>query len=304
MDSFFTFQFGEFIDSNPDWFDWFSLAISSLISMFSVWGGFWIANKIYSKEKKDKIEEEKENQESEVKLFKNSLVQLKSAIENQIQGLNDYLDKMNFSLELHQGLQVDFLQFIDIKYLYKDTGITNQSEIQKINKLLSTLYTISDFRTSLRDEFRTYMEKYGFHEVKFYLYRKLLYTKYFELCYKRSGDFQIIGGVKTWQFSNDDHFMIEYSTLSDKIFIDKEVITENGLNDRKLFIERFVVPLIKLSSKYLPEDYNAIDVNDIANEVNSAYIDIEYVTSTHIQATRSYLTILTDVKEQIENYLE
>lgn len=304
MNSFFTFQFGDFADSNPNWFDWLALIISSFISIFSVWGGFLIANKIYSKEKNDKIGEEKEIQESEVKLFKNSLTQLKSAIEYQIQGLEEYLAKQDFALKFHQGVQVDFLQFINIKYLYKDTGLTNQEEIKKVNKLLSTLYTLSDFRTSLRDEFRTFIKKYGFHEDKFYFYRKLLYTKYFELCNQRSSDFESHGGKKKWNFHADDYFMIEYSRLRDKIFNDKDVISENGLKDRKLFSERFVVPLIHLSSRFLPEDYNAIEVNDIANDVNSAYTDIEHVTSTHNKATKSYLNILTDAKKQIENYLK
>jgi hypothetical protein len=97
--------------------------------------------------------------------------------------------------------------------------------------------------------------------------------------------------------------MIEYSKLRDQIFSDNVVISENGLKDRRLFAERFVVPLIHLSSKFLPEDYNAIEVNDIANDVNSAYADIEHVILTNNQATKSYLNILTDAKEQIENYL-
>ncbi len=304
MNSFFTFQFGDFADSSPSWFDWLSLVISSLISIFSVWGGFWIANRIYSKEKDDKIIEENEIQESEIRLFKNSLTQLKFSIEHQIEGLEEYLEKQDFSLKFHQGVQVDFLQFINIKYLYKDIGVANQDKIGEVNKLLSTLYTLSDFRISLRDEFRTFMKKYGFHEDKFYSYRKLLYTKYFELCNQRSSDFKFQGGIKTWKFSADDRFMIEYSKIRDQIFKDKEVISENGLKDRKLFVERFVVPLIHLSSEFLPEDYNAIEVNDIANDVNSAYADIEHVTSTHNQATKSYLNILTDAKGQIERYLK
>ena len=57
MNSFFNFQFGEFAESNPNWFDWLSIVVSSLISIFSVWGGFLIANKIYSQEKNDKKDE-------------------------------------------------------------------------------------------------------------------------------------------------------------------------------------------------------------------------------------------------------
>jgi hypothetical protein len=303
MNSFFIFQFADFANSNPNWFEWFSLAISSLISILSVWGGFWIAKRIYSKERNDKILEENEIQESEVRLFKNSLSQLNSSLQQQINALENYLSEQDFSLDFYQGVQVDFLQFINIKYLYKDIGVTNQDKLKKVNSLLSSLYTLSDFRISLRDELRTFMKKYGFHEDKFYSYRKVLYTKYFELCNLRSNDFKTQGGIQTWQFSADDRFMIEYSKLRDQIFNDKEVISENGLKDRKLFVERFIIPLVSLSSEFLPGDYNAIEVNDIANDIYSAFNDIEHVTLTHKQAAKSYVDILKGTKEQIEGYL-
>lgn len=147
------------------------------------------------------------------------------------------------------------------------------------------------------------MKKYNFHENKFYSYRKLLYTKYFELCNQRSVSFNVHEGVKVWAFSTDDIFMNEYSQLRDQIFDDSEVIAKNGVKDRKLLNERFIIALIEASSHFLPEDYNAIDVNDIANEVNSAYIDIEHITRIHNQAVKSYLDILKSAKSQINEYL-
>ncbi len=304
MSSFFSFQFGEFAESNPNWFDWFSLVLTSLISIFSVWGGFLIANRIYSNEKNDKATEENEIQKSEISLFKNSLTQLKFAIEQQINILEVYTKNGDFSLSIQPGVQVDFLQFINLNYIYKDIGLVNQGRIDAVNKLLSTLYTLSDFKNSLRDEFKTYMKKYGFHENKFYFYRKLLSTKYFELCNQRSINYQHQGDVKTWNFRSDDKFMIEYSRLRNKILNDIDVIYKNRLKDRKLFTERFVVPLIEISIEFIPEDYNAVEVNDIANEVNSAYIDIEHIYSSHIQAIKSYLDLLKNAKQQIENYLK
>lgn len=193
MNSFFSFQFGEFGNSSPNWFDWFSLVITSLISILSVIGGFLIATKIYSNEKRDKQNEDNEIQVSEVNLFKNNLSQLKDSTIDQIKKLEEYLINKDFKIQFNQGVNAGFLNHVDVKYLYKDVGVENTNKIIIINKLLSGLYVINDFRTFLRDEFRSYIVKYNFHEDKFYMYRKLLYTKYFELCNQRGFDFLLVG---------------------------------------------------------------------------------------------------------------
>ena len=94
------------------------------------------------------------------------MTQLSSSVSNQIQSLKEYREKKDFRLEFNQGVHADFLHFINVKYLYKEIGVIKQEEIQKVNKLLSSLYTLNDFRTSLRDELRTYIKKYNFHEDK------------------------------------------------------------------------------------------------------------------------------------------
>ncbi|OZA66989.1 MAG: hypothetical protein B7X72_04540, partial [Sphingobacteriia bacterium 39-39-8] len=188
--------------------------------------------------------------------------------------------------------------------LYKEIGVNKHEEIHKINRLLSSLYTLNDFRTSLRNELRTYIKKYNFHEDKFYSYRKLLYTKYFELCNQRGVDFIFENGIKKWKFRDDDLFMINYTENRIKIFGDQEVITEGGLKDRAKLTERFIIPLVHISADYIPEDYNAIEINDIANEVNTAHTDMVYATTTHFQAVNSYLDILVDINDKIAEYLK
>jgi len=303
MHSLFNFQFGDFAETNPNWFDWFSLVASFFISILSVVGGFLIATEIYKRGRKDKEKEERELQASEVRLLKNSLSQLKAAVENQIENLERYIADRNFSLQFNSGVHADFLHFVNIRYLYKDIGIDNKVQINKLNKLLSSLYELGDFRVSLRDELRSYMGKYNFHEEKFYSYRKLLYTKYFEFCNQRGKDFILENGIKRWRFSDDDHFMINYTETRNKIFNDNEVMAKNGLKDRDRLVERFVIPLINNSADFIPEDYNAIELTDIANEVNSAYIDMEHVTNSHFEVMKSYLGNLQDVKAKIDEFL-
>ncbi|MBK8089047.1 MAG: hypothetical protein IPK31_14505 [Chitinophagaceae bacterium] len=122
---------GTFWDFMPNWFDWFSV----IIGILSIFGGYWIATRIYSNEKRDKRIEEKELLSTEVSLFKNSLAQLNSSVANQIQNLKEYIEKQDFRLEFNQGINADFLHFIDVKFLYKDTGVNKQEEIQKLNEL-------------------------------------------------------------------------------------------------------------------------------------------------------------------------
>lgn len=302
MNSLFTLQFGEFSDSSPNWFDWFSLILASLISIISIIGGFLIATRIYSSEKRDKQNEEHEIQASEVNLFRNDLAQLKESIADQIRKLDEYIAKKDFKIQINQGVHASFLSQVGVKYLYKDVGVGNTAKITVINQLLSGLYAMNDFRTFLQDEFRSYMIKYNFHEDKFYSYRKLLYTKYYELCNQRGIDFTFENGIKKWKLAKDDLFMKGYSEVRVEILNDTEVISENGLNDRQKLIERFIIPLIHISGGYMPEDNNAIEINDIANEVNSAFRDMEHTSNVHFQAITSYLNNLKDVESKIAAY--
>ncbi|MCH4828739.1 hypothetical protein [Flavobacterium columnare] len=303
MNSFFNFQFGEFNQATPNWFDWFSLLSSLFISAASIFLAFYIAERIYNREKRDKEKEAIDLQNSEIELFKNSLNELNFAIEKQIVDLQKYIDEKNFKLTFNQNVQVDFLQFIDIKYLYKIIGFENTESIKKLNSLMSSLYTIYDFRESLRDEVRTYLKKYNYHESKFYSYRQLLYTKYYSICNLRADSIIFEEGQKKWKFKDDDKFMPEYTELIIKTFENKSIIDENGLKDRKELNENFVIPLIKIAYKYVPEDYHAIEINDIANDVNSAFIDMESVTDKHFIVIDSYLANLKSINTKIKEYL-
>ena len=302
MNSFFNFQFGEFNGSSPNWFDWFSVILNTTVSAASIFLAFYLAERIYKKEKKDKEKEDDSILNSETLLFKNSLTELNTAIKSQVSDLKEYTERRDFSLKFHQDVQVDFLQFIDVKFLYKKEGLENSESIKNINRLLSSLYTLYDFRDSLRNELRTYIKKYNYHESKFYIYRQLLYTKYYDLCNRRATSFTISKGEKKWTFDNDDNFMKLYSELISKTHRDKSIFTENGLN-RDNLIAKFILPLLKMSFTFIPEDPDAIQINDIGNEVNSAFGDMTTVTEKHFTAIRSYLSNLETISLKIEQYL-
>lgn len=303
MNSFFNFQFGQFTQTTPNWFDWFSLISSLIISGASIFLAFYLAENIYKKEKLDRNIEDIEIQNCEVELFKNSITELDTAIEKQIIDLQSYIDSQDFKLVFHPDIQVDFLQFIDVKYLYKKVGFTNVKSIKKINNLMTSLYTLYDFRESLRDEVRTYIKKYNYHESKFYFYRQLLYTKYFSICHDRAEEIIVEGGVKKWKFKDDDTFMLRYTDLIQNTSRDTSIIDDNGLKDRGKLNNEFIIPLIKIAFEYVPEDLAAIEINDIGNQVNSAYADMELITEKHFNVTETYLLNLKTISSKIKEYL-
>jgi len=167
---------------------------------------------------------------------------------------------------------------------------------------MTSLYSLYDFRESLRNEVRTYIEKYNYHEQKFYNYRNLMYTKYFELCNSRAEEIVSENGIKKWAFNQNDNFMSEYSGLRNTTFDDKEIIENNGLNSRELMIERFIKPLVEISSKYIPEDYNAIEINEISNDVLAAFIYMKHVTDKHFIAIKSHIKSLEKVNAQMKSF--
>ncbi|SHH18520.1 hypothetical protein [Flavobacterium defluvii] len=302
MNYLFILQSENLSQTAPNWFDWFSLISSLLVSGASIFFAFKLAEKVYQKEKSDKVLEDLEIQNSEIQIFKSSLIELNDSIEKQIINLQKYDSNRDFKLFLHVDIKVDFLQFIDIKYLYRRIGFSNTEAIKKINDLMAMLYALYDFRESLTDEFRTYIKKYNYHESKFNQYRQLLYTKYFSICHNRaevelSGD----GNTKKWKFRVHDKFIIRYSELVDKILTDDSIV---GLQDRAKLNNEFVIPLTAIAYQYVPEDLDAIEVNNIGNDVISAFNDMEYVTKIHFDVINVYLHNLRAVSAKIREVLD
>jgi hypothetical protein len=289
-------SFHRIFDFTPNWFDWLTL----ILTIASIIGAYWVAKTVYGKEKDDKKLEDKELENSENLLFINNLETIQKPIISQIKSLKEYVDIQDFRLSFNPEIQVDFLQFINIKDIYKKHGFDNKKNIEIINNLMTSLYSLYDFRASLRNEVRTYIEKYNYHEQKFYNYRSLMYTKYFELCNTRAEKIVNENGIKKWVFNQNDKFMSEYSALRNKTFDDKEIIENNGLISRDFMIERFINPLVEISSKYIPEDYNAIEINELSNDVRAAFIDMTHVTEKHFIAIRSHIKSLENVNAQMK----
>ncbi|WP_055448544.1 hypothetical protein [Lacinutrix mariniflava] len=289
----------KFWSFSQNWFDILSL----VLTLLSLWLAFWLGERGYRRDKKDKIKEEKELINSEIKLFKNNLKQLLKAIDGQLKGLKKYQNDKNFSLEFHANVQVDFLKFIDVKHVYEYFGFKNKETIDKVNKLFSNLFALNDFRDSLRDSVRTYISRYTDFEKGFYLYRKLMYKMMHEIANERAIDIRPEVGGYQINFGTNQ-FAQQFFRLNQSVLNHPDLQDANGMVIRPKLIELFIMPAIELSKQFIPANHDAIQVSDVANEVNSSWINMEVVTKAHFNEIDAHIDTLEKVKEKINEFLE
>ena len=98
--------------------------------------------------------------------------------------------------------------------------------------------------------------------------------------------------------------MESYSKLRDETFSNVGIMYNGGLRSREKLITQFTQPLLELSLQYMPEDFNAIEINEIANEIYSAFNDIKSITDKHERAIRSHIDSLENAVEKIDNYMK
>lgn len=274
----------------PNWFNWLSLVFNIL----SIWFAYWLGERTYKRDKADKQKEETENIKSEKELFDDSLNTLKNDIEEQIDNLRNYIETQSLAIMLNPNIKIDFLKFINIKSLYKD------NDRNKVNKLLSALYSISDFYTLLMREKGEYQRSYNNEEKIFQEnYREVFYTQVNILNNKRAKEFKRENGKIFFKYNEEDYFMTEYIQIANSF--EKNVKDINGLADRNKVAEE-LIKIINISHKYIPIDYDAITIHHLSNKANSAYANMNAITEVHFRAINSFITILENVKNEINSY--
>ena len=98
-----------------------------LLTIASIIGAYLVAESVYKREQRDKKAENKELENSENELLKNNLEEIKKPILKQINSLKEYIIEKDFHLFFHSEIQVDFLQFISVKDIYKKHGLNYHS---------------------------------------------------------------------------------------------------------------------------------------------------------------------------------
>lgn len=295
MNNFNHFNFGIMDSSNPNWFDWLSLIISVIAILFA----YWLGEKTYRRDRKDKINEQDELDKSEISLFKNNLYQLNEAIKKQIPDIKEYIEAKDLRMGIYPALNVNFLSFVDLKSLYRK----NTDKTMTINRLLSTLYGLTDFKNTLTDELRKFEEKYRLYETIFKdNYNEVFINKVYEINNKRAINFVVDDNkIKKGQYNDGDNFIREYMTLTNSF--KKTVANEKGVVDRlKVYDE--LLKMVDVTKSYIPEDYDAIMIHNISDKARSAYLDMEQIKKNHHTTLKSYSKLLEKAEEKISDFMQ
>lgn len=287
-----TFQNGEFNYSSAEWFDWLSMGLNIATLIFT----YNIAHRIYSKEKKDRNIDEKKAIEIEYELLKLNLSLLNTEIKKQILGLTTYLDGSSKYLGYNSLMQIKFIDGISLVNIYKQIGVENTEEINKINELIANLYSLNDFKENLRYELQNYNNRVTSNEKNLFKYRDLLYSFYFKLANER----KISGDNSSYKFSPNDKFMIQYSDLIKVVQTNPLIFDKNELINRDLFIEKFIRPLMALSVDFILIEKEAIKVNSKANIVFEAYSNLTTFETQHEKMIGELKLQLEKVQKLIE----
>ena len=288
-----------FWDFSQNWFD----VLTLVLTILSLWLAYFLGERGYKRDKKDKGKEQKQLIETEMKLFKINLEELLKAINKQLAALELYKAEQNFSLKYYQDVQVDFLKFVNQKSIYENIGFENEQKINEMNELFSLLFGLNDFRFSLKDSLRYYILRYSEFEKGFYLYRKLMYKMMHEIANKNAIDLIPGEGGVHIDFGTNE-FARNFFHLNQSCLYNSELLDEKNQLIRPKLIELFIHPAIELSKHYIPANADAIEVADVANEINSSWINMEQVTKAHFNEIEAHIGLLKKVKESISEFLE
>lgn len=287
-----------FWDFSQNWFD----VLTLVLTILSLWLAFYLGERVYKRDKKDKIKEQKQLIDTEVKLFKVNLEELLKVINKQLDALKNYKVEQNFSLKYYSNLQVDFLKFVSQKSIYESIGFENEQKINEVNELFSLLFGLNDFRYSIKDSLRHYITRYSEFEKGFYLYRKLMYKMTHEIVNRNINDIVPAEGGFHINFGNNE-FARQFFRLNQEILENPELLDQNGNVIRPKLIQLFILPTIDLCKQFIPINPDAIEAADVANEVYSSWINMEQVTTAHFNEVDGHIDLLEKVKEEIEKYL-
>ncbi|MFJ1474790.1 hypothetical protein ACILE9_11080 [Capnocytophaga cynodegmi] len=279
----FLVEIGNFLSK----LNWESI-ITILISVLAIYCPYKIEVNRKKKEEDELIKTDNE-------LFKESLSILKTELSSQIDFLENYLENKEYKLSINPSLQIDFLKFIDLKSIYKKNK--EEDKKKQLNNLISALYSLSQFNESLIRTFESFLKRYGAFEITFLSkYRKVIYDR----CYEITKNYSEIPESPD-SIIIEDEFVSQYFSISNQF--NEKVADEKGKADRKKIAEE-LFKLMELSAKYLFKQDEAIEINKLANEAYTAYIEMKNVEQIHNREVESHLKILKKAEKEISEYLK
>ena len=172
ISSIFSFQFGEFTNSTPGWFEW----LSTLLTVI----GFGIAYHLYNKQRND-------NAKDSFYFFQDSILHLKEAIETTLKNLKDFKGSLNnpndniISPSISVSLNDKFLDRIDITALKRYYKERRASDEKTLMEFLRECNFLGSYYEWFFNEFNMFRETFSTHEKKFKQYNLLLTNLFLEV---------------------------------------------------------------------------------------------------------------------------
>lgn len=253
-------------------------------------GGFSIAFILYSKQRRDAARDAFD-------FFINSLPNLNEATKETIKNLQDFVASLQsgdfenpvIPTSLNNNI-IDKINLVDLKrYIAKNDA----AKIPVLEQFLID----SDF-------FGIY-QNYFFNELNFfrqrYLDKEQIYSTW-----------QLLRSNVFFSSITDEHednnYKNFYSNWVHELNQDREVFNFTGdkptsLKSRKLLVENHIRPLAQNIFPFIEISEKANNVNLLANQVNSAYQDMDSITSTLIDVFNKDISKFRDVSSNIENLL-
>lgn len=252
--------------------------------------GFSVAFILYFKQRRDAAQDAFD-------FFINSLPNLNQAVKATIENLQDFVASLQsgdfknpvIPTSLNNNI-IDKINLVDLK-----RHIT-KNDTAKI-PVLEQFLIDSDF-------FGTY-QNYFTNELNFfrqrYLDKEQIYSTW-----------QLLRSNVFFSSITDEHeeerYKDFYSNWVNELHQDREVFNFVGdqptsLKSRKFLVENHIRPLAQNIFPFIEKSEKANNVNLLANQINSAYLDMDSITSKLIEVFNKDIRKFADVSRNIENLL-
>jgi hypothetical protein len=252
--------------------------------------GFSTAFILYFKQRRDAAQDSFD-------LFINSLPNLNVAVKETINNLQEFVSSLQsgdfanpvIPTSLNNNI-IEKINLIDLKRYFAKN---DSSKIPVLEKFLID----SDF-------FGTYLNYFTNELIFFrqrYLDKEQIYSNWRLL---HSNVFFSSITVE----NEDDRYKDFYSNWVQELNQDKEIFNfiddrPTSLKSRKLLVEKHILPLAHQIFPFIEKSEKANNVNLLANQVNSAYLDMDSITSKLIEVFTKDIRKFKDISTNIENLL-
>ncbi len=273
------------LDSNQ----WSILMGSVGISLTFI--GFVIAFILYYKQRID-------NSKEAFDYFQSSLPELKVAMENTIENLEQFKQNLDSDKFLNPILSASLndkflnkINLIDLNRFYKNKGINSQINLQKFLNDSNFFGYYHAYFTNEMNYFRSnYLEK----EKVFSQWQLLRSNKFFSTLIDDKENINYKQFYKEWVANlNSDKSVFKYNSKGEEV----------GVKSREKLINMKIKPLAKDIFRYIQYSEKANEVNLIANKVVMAYSDLSIMKTNFKKALENDVVRFKEIISNMERLM-